>query len=239
MGRADIDIGFVPFDQRDLVERGRLLWGVAKEDPGSWTPLDPQIAKGGIATDLIVAAVKPLRNLERVLPLAIGLIGDRTFWIHVEQHCRKGSDLGRIQPIGQRADGPRLAKGIDEEFIRIDGQAPMAMAIAAQQMADPIHAKAAFLVARLGPPQGDVGLIPEIFKRPIGGAVVHHEKVIDSQVAVIAQEIRQTYPFVAQGHECKDRVCGQPGRAVGDAGQIATAGPRPVKQAPASPTKPI
>ena len=109
--------------------------------------MNPDVAVKLVLRDHIVAGIKPGRNLKRVLP---GLIGHRInppLGVHIQKHGAKGFDLTGIKPVGQGPDRAGIAKRIDKEFIGIDHEGPVIMAVFLLQPVQPIDPKAGPLVA--------------------------------------------------------------------------------------------
>ena len=111
--------------------------------------------------------VEPARDLERVLTRVIGAARPAAPWIHVQKHGRERLHRRCVKPVRQRHQRARVAMRIDQEFVGIDGQAPMPAAVFAQQKpVQPIHAEARFLVAAMGVPQRHVRLPPRYSRPP-------------------------------------------------------------------------
>ena len=198
MGRADISIIAVPFDQRDLVQRRRTFRVFVEKRPRARSALHPKIAEFLVLGDRIIAAVKPIGDLERVLPLVIGKSINRSLGIHIQQHCTERPDRRCIQPIRQRPDRPCVAERINQKFIDIDHQRPMPVPITRLQPVQPIHPEPRPFIALPGFPQRHVRLIHQVFRRPVIRAIVHHQEMINPKLAVVFQEIFQPHLFVAQ-----------------------------------------
>ena len=82
----------------------------------------------------------------------------------------------------------------------------MPVAIAALQMGQPIDTKVRRLVAGLGRPDRNVGLIGQIFTGAVVAVIVDEQEMIDAQIAVVLQEERQADPFVADGGQKQNRL---------------------------------
>ena len=221
VGGTDIGIGPVPVDQRDLVQRRGGIGVIGKERPRARPALNPQIAVPVVALQRVIAAVEPLGNLERILPLVIGPGLDMPLGVHVQQHRRKRPHRAGVQPVGQGAQRPRLAERIDQKFIDIDRQAPMTMAIAPLQMRQPIHPERRRLVAGRGGPDRHVRLLGQIFAGAVVAGIVDEQKVVHPQIAVIAQKIRQPDPLIPHGGQRNDRRRPDPHGAVHHGFQVA------------------
>ena len=101
----------------------------------------------------------------------------------------------------------------------------MAVAIFALQRGDPVHPEARVLVAAMGGPERDIGLLLQVFARPVIRPVIDDEEVVHPQIAVIAQEIGQADAFVPQGGEEEDAVAPDRARAVDDRRHFTPLGP--------------
>mmetsp|Transcript_3030 Transcript_3030/g.10258 ORF Transcript_3030/g.10258 Transcript_3030/m.10258 type:complete len:265 (-) Transcript_3030:53-847(-) len=201
MGRAFIGIPPMPFDQRRLVERGRLLGVIGKEHAGARPALNPQVTEFLVLFDHVIAGIEPGRNLQRVLPGAIGHRVDPPLGIHIEQHRAKGFDLRGIQPIGQRANGPRVAERVDKELVGIDHQCPMPMPVFRLQPVEPVNAEPRALVTRLGGPQRHILLLRQIIRTAIGAVIIHDQEMRNPQIAIVTQEIGQANMLIPHGRK--------------------------------------
>src|SRR6056297_1613923 len=117
VGGTVIGIAPVPAHQRRLVERRRLFRVVGKEHPRPRSALYPQIAVEAVLLNHVIARIEPCGDLHRILPGAVGHRVEPPLGIHVQKHRAKGLDRAAVEPVGQRADGPRVAERVDEELI--------------------------------------------------------------------------------------------------------------------------
>lgn len=204
MCRADIGITLVPLHKRNLVQCRRLFWCIAKEYARARTALNPEIPKAFVLFDEVIARIEPRRDLERILPHAIGRIVDPALGIHIEKHRAERFDRRGIKPIGQSADRARIAKRVDKKLVWIDDKRPMPRRVFPLEPIEPIHAEARTLVACCRGPERNVGLLFEIFTAAVIAVVVDDQEVIDAELAIILEKIGKPHKFVAQGGKDKD-----------------------------------
>ena len=216
-----IGITMVPFDQRDLVQCGRGFRAVGKEDACAGATLYPQVLQKVISLERVIAGIKPTGDVQRVLSGLIRHRINRAFGIHVEQHRAEGPGVAAVEPVGQRPDGPRVAERVDEEFVGIDSQAPVTVAISAQQPVHPVHAEAGSLVAFARVPDRHIGLRSEQFRRAIRAVIVDKNEMGHAHFPVVFQEIGQPDAFVAQRAEHQNVLAADQIGAVGDRFQFA------------------
>ena len=145
---------------------------------------------------------------------------DRAFGIHVHHQRAKTVAALPVKPAGQRGQGPGFPVGVDEQFIGIQRQAPVPVAVAQHQPGQPVHPETRSLVAGPGLPERDVGLIAQQNGRAIGAGVVHDKEVPHPQRTVVRQEMRQAMSLVAQAEKAQDVIGADPGRAVDHRGKL-------------------
>ena len=132
MGRVQIGKAPVPFHQRDLVQRRRLAAGLSKEHPFPRTALHPQILHHRLNLQRSGAASKPVSTCVGSSP------GRYSFAppggpsdTGPASACQGSSAPLTVQPTRQApASGWFSQYGIDQQLIRIGGQAPVAVPMA-------------------------------------------------------------------------------------------------------------
>ena len=206
MGGTDIGIAPVPFDQGHLVQRGGLGGFVLEKYPRTRPALYPQVSIFGIARDRVVAAVEPRCDLHRVLPLLIGFIPQPSLGVDIQQHRAKAADLAVVQPVGQRLNRPRIAKRIGKEFIRIDNQHPMPVRVFAFEVVHPVDTEPRPPIAGIGMPDRDILHPAQVIGTAVVGPVIDKEKVVDPQLSIILQEIREPDFLVPHGADKQDII---------------------------------
>ena len=222
VGGTDIGELAVPFHQGNFVQRGCLVGRILKIGAGARTTLDPEVAVLVVFGDRVICGIEPRCLFKRIVALAVRLRRQRAARIEIEQERAKGTDIGLIKPPTQCGERARVTKRIDEEFVGIERQRPVAMPVAKFEPVQPIRAKPAFAVPRIGMPQRHIGLVRQIFGPAIGRAVVHEQEMIDPKGAVIVEEIRQTGFFVADRQKGKNGVRADLRRAIGNRRQFTT-----------------
>ncbi len=97
-------------------------------------------------------------------------------WIHVQQHRAERPDVGRVEPVGQRAQSGACRRTDRRETRPDRRQAPVAVGVFALQPVQPVHAEPRGLVAALCGPERHIRLIGQIFGRAIGAVVVDDDR---------------------------------------------------------------
>jgi hypothetical protein len=95
--------------------------------PRTYATLKPNILQFCMSGHEIIAAVKPIDNIKRVLFCNIGAVLHALLGIHIQHHRPKRRYVLIIQPVSQCPERPGLIKRIDRDFISIQRQAPVAI----------------------------------------------------------------------------------------------------------------
>lgn len=86
---------------------------------------------------------------------------------------------------------------------------------------EPVHPEARPFVAALGGPQRHIRLLGKEFPATIVAFIVDHEKVTDTDPAIVVQEIGKANVLVSKGREDEDVVGLHPGRVITDNAKLA------------------
>ena len=98
--------------------------------------------------------------------------------------------------------------GIDEQLVRIHGQAPMPGAVTHLKPAKPVCPEPRAAITRAGPPERDIRLAGQVFATAIGTVVVDHEEMTDPERSTMVEESWQPRPFVSNRGKGQDLPLG-------------------------------
>ena len=189
VGGGDVDKVPLPFDQNRLVQSWGIPRFVMEENPPTHASADPPVTLRPLFL-IISGWVKPWGYFQRILATMINCRIDGTFGIHVDHHGEQILLFLAVEEDCRVLDVSRITGRDEEKFVGVEGKAPVARAVFAKQVIEPVNAEERVLVAGARRPERAVGLRFDKGSRPILGVVVDKKKVIHSLRAIIFEEIR-------------------------------------------------
>ena len=235
MGGIDVNVSPVPPQQGQLVQRRATVGIARKEDPFPDAPMQDPVALRRHHPAPIRGGIEPRQAFGQGRPRSgIGL-AQWTARIQIQHHRPHGRATGGVQMGGQARQRMAVPFGIDQQFVGIDRDAPMAVAMAKQQRAQPVHPETRASVAARRLPQRNIGLATQEILGPVSAGVIDDQEASDTQPAIMIQEFRQAQHLVPQGCEAKDAVGPDRRRAVRQRGQIPARPQAAPQQFPAFP----
>ena len=156
MGGGDKDIPRLPLHQRDLVQRGGEHGPFMEKSAKARAALNPEVSVAVVPADEIVGRIEPGRRLDRVGAGCALCLPDRAIAVEIQQERAERPPTARLQMLAQHRNVARIAMRVDEKFVGIDEEYPMAARITLRQRIDPVNAIIGALVAGGGRPERNI-----------------------------------------------------------------------------------
>ena len=200
VGGGEVNKVPLPFDQNRLVQSWGIPRFVMEENPPTHASADPPVTLRPLFL-IISGWVKPWGYFKRILATMINRRVDGTFGIHVDHHGEQILLFLAVEVDCRVLDVSRIAVRDDEKFVGVEGKAPVARAVFAKQVIEPVNAEERVLVAGACRPERAVGLLLDKGSRPVIGVVVDKKEVLYPLRTVVFEEIRQADDFIPAHHE--------------------------------------
>jgi hypothetical protein len=148
-----------------------------------------------------VVTVEVAADVEEGTARLVGGVGDRPTAVHVEHEGEHALAAGLVEVPAELRQRDALRPREGEQLVRIEEQAPVAVAEFREEAVDPVHPEIGGGEGPLRREDMAIRLAQQELPRAVGRAVVGDEEAVRSEAAVVLEEVGQARGLVADGHE--------------------------------------